>query len=108
LSKLWEIVKDREAWHTAVMGSKRVRYDLPTEHVELTIINKTGSMHKELHFSCILKDGSYPQTKHLGNCLKCKLNNSFHSQMPFLLESTKERQTMAIQIWVFGKYHENE
>lgn len=65
-------------------------------------------MHKELHFSCVWKDGRYSQTKHLGNCLKCKLNYSFHSQMPFLLENTEERQTMAIQIWVFGKYHENE
>ena len=30
-SKLWESVKDREAWHTEVMGSQRVRYDLVTE-----------------------------------------------------------------------------
>ena len=31
LSKLWEIVKDREAWGTLVHGSQRVKHDLVTE-----------------------------------------------------------------------------
>ena len=31
LSKLWEMVKDREAWHAAVHQVKRVRHDLETE-----------------------------------------------------------------------------
>ena len=31
LSKLREIVKDREAWRAAVMGLQRVRHDLVTE-----------------------------------------------------------------------------
>ena len=31
LSKLWEMVKDRETWGTAVHGVAKNRYDLATE-----------------------------------------------------------------------------
>ena len=31
LSKLQEIVKDRDAWHAAVHGVAKVRHDLATE-----------------------------------------------------------------------------
>ena len=35
LSKLWEIVKDREAGHAAVHGVTRVRHDLVTKQQHL-------------------------------------------------------------------------
>ena len=31
LSKVWEMVKDREAWHSAFMGLQRIRHDWVTE-----------------------------------------------------------------------------
>ena len=31
LSKLWEIVKNREVWHTIFLGSQRVRHELASE-----------------------------------------------------------------------------
>ena len=31
LSRLQELVMNREAWHAAAMGSQRVRHDLATE-----------------------------------------------------------------------------
>ena len=31
LHKLWEMVKDREVWHAAVLRSQRARHNLVTE-----------------------------------------------------------------------------
>ena len=41
LSKLWEIVKDRAIWHTAVHGVTKLRHNLVTEqqHVKKNIIS---------------------------------------------------------------------
>ena len=38
LSKLWEIVKDKEAWYAASVESQRVRHDLGTEQQQLTFL----------------------------------------------------------------------
>ena len=37
LSKLREIVKDREAWHAALHGAQRVRYNLATKQQQLVM-----------------------------------------------------------------------
>ena len=38
LSKLWEIVNDREAWHTAIMGLQRVGHDWAIEQQSVIIL----------------------------------------------------------------------
>ena len=44
LSKLWNIVKDSEAWHAAVMGLQRVRHNLVTEQQKQIIHSSADSM----------------------------------------------------------------
>ena len=39
LSNLWEMVKDREAWHTESMGLKRVGHDKVTEQQQNIILS---------------------------------------------------------------------
>ena len=41
LSELWEMVKDREAWHVAVHGSQTVRHDWATEQQQAYFSEKT-------------------------------------------------------------------
>ena len=41
LSKLWNIVKDSEAWHAAVMGLQRVRHNLVTEQQQREKLKET-------------------------------------------------------------------
>ena len=45
LSKLQEIVKDREAWRAAVHGLQRVKHDLATEHQQsIDLLRVTPSL----------------------------------------------------------------
>ena len=39
LSKLWEIVKDREVWHVAVHGVTKIRHDLAIENKVCPLVN---------------------------------------------------------------------
>ena len=41
LSKLWDIVKDREAWHAAVHGMQRAGHDLATEQQQTFLEGKS-------------------------------------------------------------------
>ena len=52
LSKLQEIVKDREAWHAAVHWGRRVRHDLSTEQQTTTETTKKLFKHRNFLSLC--------------------------------------------------------
>ena len=51
LSKIWEILNDREVWHTASIGSQRVGHGLATEQQQHTSFTGTDN-----HFYCTLRN----------------------------------------------------
>ena len=50
LGRLWELVVDREAWHTAIHGSQRVRHNRATE------LNINSNMDGEALSICVHKE----------------------------------------------------
>ena len=57
LSQLWEIVKDREAWHDPLqsMGSQRVEHDLATEQQQIQCFQHMSDSYiwfKSIDYSC--------------------------------------------------------
>ena len=64
LSKLWELVKDEEAWRAASMGSQRVGHDWVTEQqVILGKSNLEMFTHTHTHTNAIQgKEASLPRS----------------------------------------------
>ena len=46
LSKLWEMVKGKEAWHAVFLGSQKVGHDLVTKEQKHLLIWKCICLHK--------------------------------------------------------------
>ena len=57
LSKLREIVKDKEAWHAAVHGLQRVRHDLATELLPYSFMTGLSCTQKRLLLN-VFKDAN--------------------------------------------------
>ena len=74
LSKLWETVTDREAWHTTVHGSQRVRHDLAAEQQEQRI--KEDNIENNTTNTCGLVDMA-PRFKNLRKVERLYLDQNF-------------------------------
>ena len=57
-SKLWDMVKDREAWHTAVQWSQRTGHNLVTEQQHSltfeSFVKRTSEVHSKVKESPLL------------------------------------------------------
>ena len=65
LSKLWEIVKDRGAWHTAVYGVTKSRTPV-TDRTKTTLDYR--SLSQSLVHSSTFRGFSYPQATSVRKC----------------------------------------
>ena len=115
LSKVWKIVKDREAWHAAVRGSQRVGHDLVTEewpHTHWCRLGKHTLSHIIANFLMNCKADlakitaqwiSFQHKQH------CKRENKIHSDMtlhplqvevhPLKVQHTIKIGSISFKVW---------
>ena len=72
LSKLWEMVKDREAWRAQSIGSQRVGYNLATQQ-------------QQPQWCCVCSEGHLPSLVPAYSELECPQTYDNQRQVPSLL-----------------------